>query len=92
MGNSCVVNSNGKRETCPATANGRKAPRWRRSCKQSSRNGMTTSKMAFSCTCQPKRKEEYAVSVRAPKKVVGVGLKKSLMRAGFVALVRYVVI
>jgi hypothetical protein len=44
---------------------------------------MMTSKMAFSCTCHPKRKEEYAVSVRAPKKVVGVGLKNSLTRAGW---------
>jgi len=56
-GNSCAVNSNGKRLTCPLTASGRKAPRYRRSLSASRLKGMMTSKMAFSWTCQPKRKE-----------------------------------
>lgn len=44
---------------------------------------MMTSRMAFSCTCQPNRKEEYAVRVKAPRNVVAVGLVKSLSSAGY---------
>jgi hypothetical protein len=86
-GNSCVVYKSGKSETWPATARGLKAPRWRRSRKQSRRNGIMTRRMAFSWTCQPKRKEEKAVRVRAPRKVEAVGLRKSLIKAGYLVRV-----
>lgn len=56
-GNSDAVKRRGNRLTCPATASGRKAPRCRRSFSAIRLNGMMTSRMAFSCTCQPKRKE-----------------------------------
>lgn len=56
-GNSAAVNRSGKRETWPATASGRKAPRYRRSLRANRLKGMMTSKIAFSCTCQPKRKD-----------------------------------
>lgn len=56
-GNSEAVKSNGNRLTWPATASGRKAPRWRRSLSAIRLKGMMTSSIAFSWTCQPKRKE-----------------------------------
>jgi hypothetical protein len=57
IGNSAAVNRSGKSETWPATASGRKAPRYRRSLSAMSENGMMTSRIAFSWTCQPKRKD-----------------------------------
>jgi hypothetical protein len=51
---------------------------------------MMTSKIAFSWTCQPKRKDEYAVNVSAPRNVAGVGSRNSLTSAGLIILVRYV--
>lgn len=81
-GNSMAVNSSGKRLTCPATASGRKAPRYRRSLRAMRLKGMMTSKMAFSWTCQPKRKEEYPQRVMVAMKFVHVGTEKSLRRAG----------
>jgi len=56
-GNSDAVKSKGNRLTCPATARGRKAPRCRRSLSAIRLKGMITSRMAFSWTCHPKRKE-----------------------------------
>ncbi len=56
-GNSAAVNRRGNNDTCPATANGRKAPRYRRSFNANKLNGMITSNIAFSWTCHPKRKE-----------------------------------
>lgn len=56
-GNSAAVNRSGKRETCPATASGRKAPRYRRSLRANRLKGRMTSRIAFSCTCQPKRND-----------------------------------
>lgn len=56
-GNSAAVNRSGKRETCPATASGRKAPRYRRSLRANRLKGVMTSRIAFSCTCQPKRND-----------------------------------
>ena len=42
--------------------------------------GIITSKMAFSCTCQPNRKEAYPQSVTDPTKVSHVGFRKTLAR------------
>ena len=39
---------------------------------------MMTSRMAFSCTCQPKRNDANPQRVTAPIKVSEVGCKKSL--------------
>jgi len=80
IGNSAAVNRRGKSETCPATARGRKAPRYRRSLRAMSENGMMTSRMAFSWTCQPKRKDAYPQRVTEPMNVSHVGSKKSFMR------------
>lgn len=76
MSHSCGVNNNGNRLTCPATASGTKAAKCRRSRTQSSENGSSTSRMAFSWTCQPKRKDEYAERVSALRKLVDVGCMK----------------
>jgi hypothetical protein len=48
IGNSADVNNSGKSETCPATANGRNAPRYRRSLSAIKLKGMMTSRIAFS--------------------------------------------
>lgn len=65
-GNSAGVKSRGNRDTWPATAKGRKAPRWRRSRRAMRLKGIMTSNMAFSCTCHPKRNEAYPQRVTAP--------------------------
>ncbi len=57
VGKSAAVKSRGNSDTCPATASGRKAPRYRRSLSASRLNGMMTSNMAFSCTCHPNKNE-----------------------------------
>lgn len=57
IGNSAYVNRRGNSETWPATARGRKAVRYRRSVMAIRVKGMRTSRIAFSWTCQPKRKE-----------------------------------
>lgn len=77
----------GKRETWPATASGRKAPRCLRSRRLVKVCGMRISKIAFSWTCQPKRKDEYAVSVRVERKFGKLGRKKSFVRAGWRSIV-----
>jgi hypothetical protein len=56
-GNSAAVNRSGKRETWPATANGLKAPKNLRSWRAIKLKGMMTRRIAFSWTCQPKRKD-----------------------------------
>ena len=56
-GHSAAVKINGNRDTCPATANGRNAPRNRRSFRASRLKGIITKRMAFSWTCQPNKKE-----------------------------------
>ena len=56
-GNSAAVKRSGKSETCPATAKGLKAPRYRRSLSAKRLNGMITNSIAFSWTCQPKRND-----------------------------------
>jgi hypothetical protein len=44
-------------------------------------SGTRTSKIAFSCTCHPKRYDAYPQRVRAVKKDLYVGVNQSLMRA-----------
>ena len=56
-GNSAAVKINGNRDTCPATANGRNAPRNRRSFSARRLKGIMTRRMAFSWTCHPNKKE-----------------------------------
>ena len=82
-GNSAAVNRRGNRETCPATASGRKAPKYRRSFRASKLNGMMTRRIAFSCTCQPNKKDAYPQRVTAPTKVSHVGFMKSLIRHSY---------
>ena len=72
----------GKSETWPATARGRKAERYRLSASARRLKGIRMRRMAFSWTCQPKRKEEKAERVMAPMKVGWVGWRKSLRRGG----------
>lgn len=48
MGNSAAVNRSGNKETWPATASGRKAPKNLRSCNAMRLNGMITRRIAFS--------------------------------------------
>ena len=82
-GNSAAVNRRGNRETCPATARGRKAPRYRRSFRASKLNGMMTRRIAFSCTCQPNKKDAYPQRVTAPTNMSHVGFRKSLIRHSY---------
>ena len=56
-GHSAAVKINGNRDTCPATANGRNAPRNRRSFRASRLKGIITKRIAFSWTCQPNKNE-----------------------------------
>ena len=44
---------------------------------------MRIRRMAFSCTCQPNRKEEKAQRVMAPMKVSWVGESHSFMRGNW---------
>lgn len=57
IGHSASVNRSGKRETCPATARGRNAVRYRRSRRAIREKGIKMSRIAFSWTCHPNRKE-----------------------------------
>lgn len=80
IGNSAGVKSNGKSDTWPATISGRNALRCRRSVKAIKLKGIMTKRIAFSCTCQLKRNDEYPHSVTAPIKFSQVGRLKSLIR------------
>lgn len=74
IGNSAAVNRIGNSDTWPATASGRNAPKYRRSCSAIRLNGTMTRRIAFSWTCHPKRNEAYPQRVTAPTNPSQVGL------------------
>ena len=82
-GNSAAVKRRGNKETCPETARGRNAPKYRRSRRATRLKGMMTSKIAFSWTCQPNRNEAYPQRVTAPTNVSHVGVYKRRRRTGY---------
>lgn len=87
IGKLAASKSSGKSDTWPATANGRKAPRYLRSLTAKRLKGTMTSRMAFSWTCHPNKKDAKLHSVTEPMKVSQDGCRNDLMRQSCLRLV-----